>query len=70
MRSRLRVYVCVCVCVCVCDTLLATTFSQGFEVGSVSYLSRVFATLSRWSLLFLVPISLIFMGGRGLEAIS
>ena len=42
-----------CVCVCVCDTLLATTFSQGFEVGSVSYLSRVFATLSRRTLFIL-----------------
>ena len=36
----------------------------------LSYLGGRWPIMSRWSLLFLVQISLIFMSGRGLEVIS
>ena len=46
------------------------TLSQQRWVRSLSYLDGRWPIMSTRSLLFLVPISLIFMSGRGLEAIS
>ena len=46
------------------------TLSQQRWVRSFSYLGGRWPIMSTRSLLFLVPISLIFMSGRGLEAIS
>ena len=46
---------------------LVNTISRRRKVRLVSYLGGRSPIVSRWSLLFLVSISLIFMSGRGLE---